>query len=38
MPFYIGAGIPLVLGSIPGAALKANHKTHTQIQEVLPGS
>ena len=32
---YIGAGVSLMLGSIPGAAYTI--KAHTQVQEVLLG-
>jgi hypothetical protein len=38
MASYIGAGVSLMLGSIPGAAYKSkNHKLRTQVQEVLLG-
>jgi hypothetical protein len=37
--FYIGAGVSLMLGSIPRVAYKKGKiiKAQTQVQEVLPG-
>jgi hypothetical protein len=37
--FYVGAGVSLTLGSIPGAAYKSKTvKAYTYVQEELPGS